>query len=283
MKESELKEIFELLKASGMEPRLCDTPVPYYETKVPCGEPLDLGTPRENVWMMPRDMVSMMPEFYINVRGASMKDAGIVEGDVVKIVVTNNYYEGDIVLAEIDGETTLKVYYEDDDGDKWLVPQNRDFNPILLNGDVKVRFLGKVKSVIKEMPRVSSRVCGRIVKEIKKVRRPVYSMEKVMESIMAVSAMIKNGRQWFAVYRVMVDAGIVTLADYSGFCKMVKEAVPGHEFLPSPVEIGRLAIDSFKKPVAQWNPRYAPVSGKRFDDYLEIANKMQELTEEARM
>ncbi len=104
-----------------------------------------------------------------------------------------------------------------------------------------------------------------------------------MESIVVVSAKIKNGRQWFAVYRVLVDAGIVTLADYSGFCKMVKEAVPEHEFLPSPVEIGRLAIDSFKKPVAQWNPKYAPVSGKRFDDYLEIAKRMQELMEEARM
>ena len=38
MTEQELKEIFELLEAQGLRPRLCDTPVPYYDNGVHYGK-----------------------------------------------------------------------------------------------------------------------------------------------------------------------------------------------------------------------------------------------------
>ena len=43
MTEQELQEILDLLEAQGLRPRLCDTPVPYYDNRVPCGTPNELG------------------------------------------------------------------------------------------------------------------------------------------------------------------------------------------------------------------------------------------------
>ena len=43
LKEMELTEIFQRLEEQGWEPQVCDTPVPYYDTPVPCGKPTEVG------------------------------------------------------------------------------------------------------------------------------------------------------------------------------------------------------------------------------------------------
>ena len=43
MNEQQLKEIFEKLEKAGMQPMLCDTPVPYFENGVRTGIPTDIG------------------------------------------------------------------------------------------------------------------------------------------------------------------------------------------------------------------------------------------------
>ena len=54
MTEQELKEIFKLLEEQGWKPMLCDTPVPFYDSEVPCGPPNGVGDVVCEIAMMPR-------------------------------------------------------------------------------------------------------------------------------------------------------------------------------------------------------------------------------------
>jgi hypothetical protein len=66
---------------------------------------------------------------------------------------------------------------------------------------------------------------------------------------------------------------------FATFCDLVKAEVPEHPHLPTRIEMQRMAVQSFGKPVAMWNELNAPVQGKRFGDYVQIAERMQELLE----
>ena len=59
--------------------------------------------------------------------------------------------------------------------------------------------------------------------------------------------------------------------DYEAFCCRVRSLLPNHQHLPDAKELQRMAVLSFAKPVAMWVERDAPVTGKRFHDYMEIA------------
>lgn len=95
---------------------------------------------------------------------------------------------------------------------------------------------------------------------------------KVAEVIRKMSVKISNTRQWYAVFRPMVDKGVYDRNDYDAFVWQVHEVVPEHAHLPTVTELRRMAVDSFAKPVSLWLPHKAPVSGKRFEDYLHLAN-----------
>lgn len=67
--------------------------------------------------------------FLLEVKGDSMIDAHIEEGDVVVAERTMSAKDGDIVVAEVDGEWTLKYYRRV--GEKvWLMPGNKNYKPI---------------------------------------------------------------------------------------------------------------------------------------------------------
>lgn len=75
--------------------------------------------------------------YMLTVDGRSMIDAHIDDGDMILVEKTNVARDGQIVIAEIDGEFTLK-YFRKEGGDKsllknakiWLEPANKDFKPM---------------------------------------------------------------------------------------------------------------------------------------------------------
>jgi len=67
--------------------------------------------------------------FLLEVKGDSMIEAHIEEGDIVIAERTTSARDGDIVVAEVDGEWTLK-YYKSEKGKVWLMPANRNYKPI---------------------------------------------------------------------------------------------------------------------------------------------------------
>ena len=89
----ELKDIFEVLEKKGWQPMLCDTPVPFFDNPVSCGLPTDIGDIQESMTMIPKEFLSMQPEFVVKVIGDSMKDAGIIDGDSVKVVTNTRFQD----------------------------------------------------------------------------------------------------------------------------------------------------------------------------------------------
>lgn len=141
--------------------------------------------------------------------------------------------------------------------------------------------VGVVKRVTKCAPRANYRTCMRLINRAKEKQPEMraVSPEQVARAVRRVAPMVQVGRQWYAVYRVLADCKVVKEEDFGTFCELVKGEVPEHECLPTRVELQRMAVQSFAKPVAMWNEANAPVQGKRFKDYARIAERMQEIVE----
>ncbi len=74
--------------------------------------------------------------FYAHIEGDSMRDAGILDGDIVVVDRSLTPKNGDIIVAYIDGEYTIKEFKMDAGGQKaWLIPHNPDFKPIEVSAD----------------------------------------------------------------------------------------------------------------------------------------------------
>lgn len=84
--------------------------------------------------------------FALRVRGLSMVGAGILDGDKVVVRPQNTAVNGDIVVALLGDEATVKRFHRDGSG-VWLLPENPDFDPI---DGREASILGKVKAVIRE-------------------------------------------------------------------------------------------------------------------------------------
>ena len=275
----ELRSLFSDMLSKDMRPMLCDTEVPLYDASVPCGNPTLCPDDFVETVLLPKELLSIHPEFVVTVKGDSMKDAGIESGDAVKVMGDTKPYDGDIVLASIDGEYTLKTYFEDEEGRIWLVPQNEEYVPILLDGSKPVKIYGKVKEIMKTAHRVPTKLCAKAVKRALKAKevKPKISDAKVSYAFREIAPMITAARLWYAVYRMMADYSVVEVEDFDTFIDKLKTEVPHHEHIPLKVELQRMAVQSFAKPVKQWKPDNAPVKGQRYKSYVYIANKTEEL------
>lgn len=86
--------------------------------------------------------------FMLKVRGESMINVGIMDGDLILVKKADTAYNGEIVVAMIDGfesEATVKTFYRED-GHFRLQPENDSMSPIIVK-DVKI--LGIVKGVMR--------------------------------------------------------------------------------------------------------------------------------------
>ena len=70
------------------------------------------------------------PDFFLQVRGRSMSGAGILDGDLVAVRQAEDAESGEIVVAYLDGETTVKQFHRDEQGDVMLESANPDFPTI---------------------------------------------------------------------------------------------------------------------------------------------------------
>jgi len=86
--------------------------------------------------------------YMLEVMGESMKDAGILEGDLVLVERGKTPRRGDIVLALVDNEYTLK-YLETEKGRPVLVPANKAFKKIYPNPN-KLRIEAVLKAVVRK-------------------------------------------------------------------------------------------------------------------------------------
>ena len=279
MTEQELKEIFEILEAQGLRPELYDKPVPYYDGRVPCGTPHELGdTAPDGYMMLPHGLPGVESIFGLSVSGDYMVGVGIEEGDRLDVLSTQVVRDGNVVVVLVDGKCMVKSFITDEKGQHWLVPRNKKYRPIRLTPDNNVYILGRVVGIHKPEPQDSYRDLVREVRaeELRQAEERDVTDVPVEEVVRRVAPMVVMGRQWYAVYRALVDKRGWGRYDVQGFVDMVVRAVPGHEHLPSTKELNRMMVDSFARPVALWDEREAPVAGERFKAYQRIARATME-------
>ena len=84
--------------------------------------------------------------FALRVRGESMLNAGILPGDLVVVRQQQTACNGEIVVAMIEDEATVKTYCHKPDGHIWLLPENEEYQPI--DGSF-AQILGKVAAVVR--------------------------------------------------------------------------------------------------------------------------------------
>jgi repressor LexA len=112
---------------------------------IAAGTPILAEQSCDEVLALPRDLVGRGNLFGLRVRGDSMIDAAICDGDIVVVKQQHEAYNGDIVAAMIDEEATVKVYRRRA-GRVVLEPRNPAYENI--DGDRAV-VLGKVVSVLR--------------------------------------------------------------------------------------------------------------------------------------
>ena len=86
--------------------------------------------------------------FALKVKGDSMIEAGIFEGDLVIISPRANAVNGDIIVARVDDEVTVKTY-ENKNKQIRLIPQNKMYEPIVISNKNEFSIVGKVSGVLR--------------------------------------------------------------------------------------------------------------------------------------
>jgi len=115
--------------------------------RVPAGKPFLSEENIENVLTIPNDMGSGKL-FALQVKGDSMIDAGILDGDRVIVKQQGTAENGEIVCALIDGEATLKRFYKKGDTIT-LKAENKNYAPIIVTHG-EFRIVGRVVGLMRK-------------------------------------------------------------------------------------------------------------------------------------
>lgn len=102
--------------------------------KVAAGAPILAQENIEQYCQLPTDFFSPCADYLLTVQGESMKDAGILDGDLVAIHKTNTAHNGQIIVARISDEVTVKRF-EKQKNKIMLHPENEAFEPITVSPD----------------------------------------------------------------------------------------------------------------------------------------------------
>lgn len=126
--------------------------------KIAAGTPALLRDHVREVYELDRKLVGSADAFVLEVKGDSMIDAGIDDGDliVVEPVSDADVRNGEIVAARIDGESAVKRYFEGSDGTVTLQPANSNYPPILVHEHEDFTVLGRVTGLFRRLERHGS-------------------------------------------------------------------------------------------------------------------------------
>ncbi|WP_344129370.1 transcriptional repressor LexA [Saccharopolyspora halophila] len=134
------------LQEPQQEARESSVPVPVVGD-IAAGAPIAAEEHVDDVLTLPRELTGRGNVFGLRVRGDSMVDAAICDGDIVVVRQQSEAHSGQIVAAMIDEEATVKVYRRRN-GHVFLEPRNPDYE--VIDGD-EAAVLGTVVSVLRNV------------------------------------------------------------------------------------------------------------------------------------
>jgi repressor LexA len=114
---------------------------------IAAGIPITAEEHVDDILTLPRELTGRGTVFGLRVRGDSMVDAAICDGDIVIIRKQSEAHTGQIVAAMIDGEATVKVYRKSK-GHVYLEPRNPAYD--VIDGD-RAEVLGVVATVLRSV------------------------------------------------------------------------------------------------------------------------------------
>ncbi|MCK9265550.1 transcriptional repressor LexA [bacterium] len=146
------KKYIERLPGISRGIRLQDKPLQSSSTSIPVVGRITAGKPElaiediEGTICIDKKLVDKGTTFALKVKGDSMIDAGIQEGDYVIVKPQNVCEQGEIIIALIEGEATVKRFKRKGNN-LFLQPANPSYEPIKI--DERVKIIGKVVGLIR--------------------------------------------------------------------------------------------------------------------------------------
>jgi len=120
--------------------------------KIKAGQPAHAYEDIQGYFNLDMNWVRDKGCFFLRVDGDSMIDAHILDGDLVLIRPQRTAENGEIVVAMIDGEATLKRFFRDDSHIR-LQPENKTMGPIIIkDGTAETVIVGKLLKTIRNYP-----------------------------------------------------------------------------------------------------------------------------------
>ncbi len=102
--------------------------------RVAAGSPILAQEHIDQTYVVEASMFPRRPDYLLKVRGMSMRDAGIMDGDLLAVQKTQDAKNGQIVVARLGDDVTVKRLRRTAKGIE-LLPENPDFQPILVPAD----------------------------------------------------------------------------------------------------------------------------------------------------
>lgn len=130
------------VKRRGMQTQVVNVPI---IGTVTAGQPILAVENVEGYFPIPSNMISNSDIFMLKVKGESMINAGIFNGDNIFVQQQSTAENGDIVVALIDDSVTVKRYYKEE-GEFRLQPENDNMQPIIVS---EINILGKVIGIVR--------------------------------------------------------------------------------------------------------------------------------------
>lgn len=115
--------------------------------KVAAGVPITAQENIEGDFVLPASFTRASDGFMLRVQGDSMIDAAILDGDLIVVRPQRTANNGEIVVAMLEGEATVKRFYKEE-GRVRLQPENPAMEPIYSND---VTILGRVEAVVRKL------------------------------------------------------------------------------------------------------------------------------------
>lgn len=119
--------------------------------EIAAGGPILAEERIDAVYPLPKELVGEGQLFMLRVRGESMIEAGVLDGDLVVVRQQPTVEQGEMCAALIEGEATVKFFRRTRAGEVFLDPANEAYEPIPVSSDQDATIMGKVVTVLRSV------------------------------------------------------------------------------------------------------------------------------------
>ena len=119
--------------------------------RVAAGHPILAQEHIDQTFHVEAGLFQRQPDYLLRVRGMSMRDAGILDGDLLAVAQTREARNGQIVVARLGDEVTVKRFRRQADHIE-LLPENPEFQPIIVRPGDSLDIEGLAVGLIRNTP-----------------------------------------------------------------------------------------------------------------------------------